>query len=115
LPQLKTASPVSGSTARAQNCLRLFPRHFFDVHPARRRRHHHRAALGAVNDHAEVELALDGQRLFHQHAPNDSPLRPRLVRHQRLAQHGRGVTLGFIGRLRLRMPPLPRHRRESAP
>ena len=46
----------------------------FDLHAARRRSHEHRLALRAVEHDAEIQFALDGQRLFDQQPLHDCGL-----------------------------------------
>ena len=70
-----------------QNQLRRFGGDFFNLHAARRRRHEYRLALHAIEHDAQIQLALDGQRLFDQQALHDAAFRAGLVRHQLHAQH----------------------------
>ena len=70
----------------------------FDVHAARGRGHEHGLALHAVEHDAEVEFALDRQRLFDQQALHDAAFGAGLVRDQRHAQD----LVGDLARLRRR-------------
>jgi hypothetical protein len=64
---------------------------------------------GAIDQHAEIELALDLQAFFDQHAADDATFGARLVRDERHADHLLRETLRFGGRLAsLTPPPLPR-------
>jgi hypothetical protein len=92
-----------------QNQLRRFGGDFFNLHAARRRRHEHRLALRAIEHDAQIQLALDGQRLFDQQALHDAAFRTGLVRHQRHAQHlARDSAASAASFATFTPPPLPR-------
>ena len=65
-------------------------RHLFDIHAARLAGHDHDAGAGTVREHAEVQLFVDLQPLFHQHLAHQSAFRTGLVGHQRHAQDASG-------------------------
>ena len=73
---------------------------FLDVHAAGGARHHHRLAGGAIEQQAQIQLALHLQSLFDQHASDDAAFRTGLVRDQRHADHLARNRLGFVGRFR---------------
>ena len=79
-----------------QNQLRCFGGDFFDLHAARGRRHEDGLALRAIEHDAQIQFALDGQRLFDEQALHDAAFRAGLMRHQFHAQH----LTGDPGRLR---------------
>ena len=54
-------------------------RDLFDLHAAELRRHHHRESLGAVEDHTQVELAIDRQSLFDEDGAHQLALGPGLL------------------------------------
>jgi hypothetical protein len=56
-------------------------------------------AGGAVEQQAQIELALHLQAFFDQHASDDAPLGPGLMRDQRHAEHLDCEVLGLVGRL----------------
>ena len=62
------------------------------------RRHQHRALEVAVDGEAQVELAGDVVADGHQDLGDGLPFRPRLVGHERLAEHARGRGDGLFGR-----------------
>ena len=70
-----------------QNQLRRFGGDLFDLHAARRRRHEDRLALHAVEHDAQIQFALDGQRLFDQQPLHHAAFGPGLVGDQPHAQH----------------------------
>ena len=71
--------------------------HLFNLHAAGRRGHEHRLALHAVEHDAEIQLALDGQRLFDQEALHHAALGAGLVGDQLHADHAAGDFGGFGG------------------
>ena len=81
------ARPSARLEGLLEDQLRRFGGDFFDLHAARRRGHEHRLALHAVEHDAQVQLALDGQRLFDQQPLHDAAFRAGLVRHQLHAEH----------------------------
>ena len=81
-----------------QNRVRIFRSDLLDLHPACRRRHEDGLALGAVDQNAQVQFLLDGQRLFDEQAAHDAALGPGLMRHQFHAQHFGGEVAGFVHR-----------------
>jgi hypothetical protein len=84
LARLEGLQPRPGSKASFRISFRGLGGHLFDVHAARRGGHEDRLTLDAVQHDAEVQLALDGQRLFDQQALHDAAFRAGLVRHQRM-------------------------------
>ena len=72
-------------------------RHFLDFHSARGAGHEYGRAHRAVNQDAQVKLALDVQSLFDQQPPDDAPFLARLRRHQLHSQHAFGHLGGFLG------------------
>ena len=70
-----------------------------DFHAARLRRHHQQLGLLAIEQHAQVELALDGQTFLDQQAAHHAPFRPRLVGDQRHAEHLPCQLAGLFHRL----------------
>ena len=97
LRALKCRQPITRFERLFQNQLRRFRRDLFDLHPTRGRSHENRLANGAVEHDAEIEFALDRQRLFHQQALHDAAFGAGLVRHQPHAQNLLGDFRGFIG------------------
>ena len=87
LARLKRRQAQARIEGFLQDQLRRFGGDLFDLHAARRRRHEYRLALRAVEHDAEIQLALDGQRLFDQQALHDAAFRTGLVRDQFHAQH----------------------------
>ncbi len=79
-----------------QNCFRVLPRHFFDLHPAGGGGHHHHPRQRPVQHQTEVEFARNRERFLHQHAAHDAARGAGLRRHQRLAQQSGCVLLGLL-------------------
>ena len=74
----------------------IFRRDFLDLHAAGLRSHEDQLAGRAIEHDAEIELAVDGRRLFHQQPLHLLPLRAGLVRHQLHAENVFGVLLGIF-------------------
>jgi len=62
-------------------------RHFFNLHAARFRRHKDVLPRLAVEHNAQIEFALNRQRLLNQQPLHQPAFRSRLVRHQRHAEN----------------------------
>src|ERR1700733_10724384 len=73
---------------------------FFDFHAAGSAGHEENFARGAIDEDAEVELALDVQTFFDQHALDDAPAGTGLHSDEIHAEHGAGDFGGFVGRMR---------------
>ena len=76
-----------GMNRLAEDCFRMLFRDFLDFHAARGAGHEHGRADGAVHEHAEVNLALDIEPFFDQHAADDAALWARLRRDELHAQN----------------------------
>ena len=100
LPGLKRDHTGAGIDPLAQDLLRLLGGDFLDVHAARRAADDHRAGRSAIDDDAQIELALDLQSFFDQHAADLAPLRSGLMRDERHPEHLLGQLLGLVGRFR---------------
>src|SRR5262245_32547915 len=84
----------------AKNLFRMRGGHFFDVHTARGACDDDRLAGGAIDQHAEIQLAIDLDSFFDEHAANLAALRAGLMGHERHADHLPGDALRFVGRFR---------------
>ena len=63
--------------------------------------HHEDDALrGAIEDEAEIQLAIDSETFLDQQPRDLLAAGPRLIRHERLANQLAGNLLGLVGRLR---------------
>ena len=71
-----------------QDLLRIVRRHFLDLDPALGRADQGHPAGGAVDQQAEIELAGDVAAFFDIDALDLAALRPGLMGHQLLAEHG---------------------------
>jgi hypothetical protein len=80
-----------------ENGVRVLGRDLLDFHAAELRRHHDREAFGAVEHHAEVELAVDRQRLFDEYGANQLALGPGLLGHQCHSEDLIGQLDRFVG------------------
>jgi hypothetical protein len=96
LARLERRHADAGVERLAENLLRLLGRDLLDVHAARGAGNDDRAAAGAIDEQADVELAVDLQPLFDQHTPDLLPFGAGLVRNQRHAEHLLGELLGFV-------------------
>ena len=116
LPDLRALRPSANASLRAWNGrepdgridelledpLGRFGGDLLDLHAAVRARHHTGCSLDAIDDEAEVQLALDLQPLLDEHAPDYLPFGPGLVGHERHAEHslgGRSRLLRTLGDL----------------
>ncbi len=82
----KGCRPTPGSMVSFRITLGSLGGDLFDFHAAGGRGHEDGLAVRAVEHDAEVELALDGQRLFDQQALHDAAFGTGLVGDQRHAQ-----------------------------
>ena len=99
LARLERPQPKAGQNVLFDNRAGIFRGDFFDLHAARRRRHEDVAAIHAVEQHAEVKLARDGQRLFDQQPLHRLAFRAGLMRDQLHAEHLGRQLAGFLRRL----------------
>ena len=83
---------------RAQDALRVLFRDFLDVHAAGRGGNECVLARFAVEQQAEVQLALDRAARFDVHDVDRQPCGVRLRRHEPRAQHGLRRLADFAGR-----------------
>jgi hypothetical protein len=83
----------------AHDLLRRLGGDFLDVHAARGAGHHHRLAGGAVEQHAQVELALHLEALFDQDASHNPPFGAGLMGDERHAEHLDREVFGLVRRL----------------
>ena len=84
----------------AQNHFGMVLRDFLDFHSAGRAGHKYRRANSAVNQNAQIQLALDVEPFFDQQAANDAALRARLRRDQLHSENALGMRRRFVGRFR---------------
>ena len=100
LPGLKRDHAGAGIDPLAQDLLRLLCGDLLDVHAASRAADDDRAGRRAIDDDAQIELALDLQPFFDQHAADLAALGSGLMRDERHPEHLLGELLGLIGRFR---------------
>jgi hypothetical protein len=82
----------------AQDFFRVGGGHFLDVHAAGGAGNHHGAGAGAVDDDAQIELALDLHPFLDQHPAHLLAFGPGLVRDQGHPQHVLRQLLGLADR-----------------
>ena len=93
-------TPVAGSTVLAQDLFRVRRGNFLDVHAAGGARDDDRTAGRAIDQEAQIQLALDLQAFLDEHASDLPAFRAGLVRDERHADHLFRQALGFVGRFR---------------
>ena len=81
-----------------QNRLGRLGRNFLDVHSTRSRRHKNRFGLQAIEHDAQVQFSFNGERFLDEQSLYNPAFRPRLMSHQRHAQH-LFCDLGGFGRI----------------
>jgi hypothetical protein len=110
LPRLERREPDAGMDVLADDPLWRGRGHLFDVHAAGLARHEERALHGAIDEHAQVELAADRDPLFDEHARDHPAFGPGLVGHERHADHvarDAGGLVGALGELHAAALPAP--------
>ena len=93
-------TPVAGSTGSRRILFRVRRGHFLDVHAAGGAGDDDRTAGRAIDQDAQIELALDLQAFLDEHASDLPALRAGLVRDERHPDHLFRQPLGFVGRFR---------------
>ena len=91
-----------GVDGNADDLLRRLLCHLLDVHATRLARHHDDPSGGPVDNHPDVQFALDLKRLLHEYRPDGHALRPGLVRDEvRADQRACGCSRLIGGRYEL--------------
>ena len=62
---LPPGQAITGLDRFFQNCFRVVLGHFFNIHAARCRGHEDQLAGHAIEHHAQVQFAIDGERFLH--------------------------------------------------
>ena len=96
LARLERHEPDAWRDVFLADGVRRLRRDFLDVHAAGGRRHDDGASHAAVEHEAQIQLALNREALFHQHARHDAPVGTGLVRLERHADQVAGDALGLI-------------------
>ena len=89
-------SPADRTDDFGQDGARVPYRHLLDIHAAGRRGHDHEAFPAAIDQHAEVELPLQGDGFLDQDGIDRQSRRPGLPGHQARTQQGIDRRLQFI-------------------
>ena len=97
LPRLKRAQAGSRVDELLEDLFGRLVGDFLDLHAAFGADHDHRTFGRAVDNHPEIQLALDLEPLLDEHALHFLACRPRLVGHELHADHVCGGRLCLIG------------------
>ena len=93
---LERLQPDGGINNDLQDFLGRFCGDLLDVHPAGLARHDDRAFGGAVDDHAEIQLARDVARILDEHALDEASLGACLVSDEVHSDDRVGGLLGLV-------------------